>query len=66
MKVHNIYNNNNNNNNNIHKKVYKVVDYKQRRWKRNLFLQCSNHQSYKYQLVYWDLQKDKHLNWGVD
>jgi hypothetical protein len=41
MKVHNIYNsnnNNNNNNNNIHKKVYKLVDYKQRGWKHNLLL----------------------------
>ncbi len=65
MKFHNIYNNNNNNR---HKKVYKLLDYKQRGWKHNLLLQCLDHQNYKHQLIDQDLQKDTHLNlgWGVD
>jgi hypothetical protein len=54
LKVHNIsniYNNICSNNNSRHMKVYRLLDYRRRKWRQNLLLQSSSHQNYKYQLV---------------
>ncbi len=32
-------------------KVYRLLDYRRRKWRQNLLLQSSSHQNYKYQLV---------------
>ncbi len=67
LQVHNIFNIYNNNTTK-HKKVHRFLDYTQREWNHNLFLKCSNHQNYKYQLINHNLQRDFHLNlsWGVE
>jgi hypothetical protein len=54
LQIHNIfkiYNNICSNNNNRHKKVYRLLDCKQREWKHNILLKCLDHQNYKCQLV---------------
>ncbi len=65
LHVHSIFSISNNicsNNKNKHKKVCRLLDYRQREWNHILLSKCSDHQNYRYPLINQNLQRDFHLN----
>ncbi len=64
LPVQNIFNIYNNicSNNNKHKKVYRLLNYKWKEWRHNLFLKSLDQHNYRYHLISQNLQKDSHLN----